>query len=155
MYLKKSLLIIALSIFILTSATAIAENNEKNASSIGSINFTDRTVYVLDHTSDPEEGNWITMGSPDEERRIQLPHPIKLTYYGPKAIEYGGASGTLYKDEDESYTITYPSNFSYLTHPVYLPGERVNMSFHGESCSERKCGDLLVQRNLGLRAWNL
>ena len=133
MYLKKSLLIIALIVFILTSATTIAGNSEKNVSPIGSINFTDRVVYVLDHTSDPAEGNWITLGYPYEERRIQLPHPIKLTYSGPKFKEYEGASGTLYKDEDESYTITYPSSSFYLTHPVYLPGEKVNMSFHGDS----------------------
>ena len=133
MYLKKSLLIIALIVFILTSATTIAGNSEKNVSPIGSINFTDRVVYILDHTSDPAEGNWITLGYPYEERRIQLPHPIKLTYSGPKFKEYEGASGTLYKDENESYTITYPSNSFYLTHPVYLPGEKVNMSFHGDS----------------------
>ncbi len=130
---KKSLLIIALTVFILTSATAIAGNNEKDVSPIGSINFTDRAVYVLDHTSDPEEGNWITMGYTYEGRMIQLPKPIKLTYSGPKFKEYGGASGTLYKDENESYTITYPSSSFYLTHPVYLPGEKVNMSFHGDS----------------------
>lgn len=133
MYLKKSLLIIALIVFILTSATTIAGNSEKNVSPIGSINFTDKVVYVLDHTSDPAEGNWITLGNPYEERRIQLPRPIKLTYSGPKFKEYEGASGTLYKDEDESYTITYPSSSFYLTHPVYLPGEKVNMSFHGDS----------------------
>ena len=130
---KKSLLIIALTVFILTSATAIAGNNEKDVSPIGSINFTDRVVYVLDHTSDPAEGNWITMESTYEARRIQLPQPINLTYSGPKFKEYGGASGTLYKDENESYTITYPSSSFYLTHPVYLPGEKVNMSFHGDS----------------------
>ncbi|MCO5383139.1 MAG: TIGR04279 domain-containing protein [Methanosarcina barkeri] len=130
---KKSLLIIALIVFILTSATTIAGNSEKNVSPIGNINFTDRVVYILDHTSDPTEGNWITLGYPYEERRIQLPHPIKLTYSGPKFKEYEGASGTLYKDENESYTITYPSSSFYLTHPVYLPGEKVNMSFHGDS----------------------
>ncbi|MGB9940840.1 TIGR04279 domain-containing protein [Methanosarcina sp.] len=131
---KRSLLIIALTLFILTSATAIADNNEKHANPIGDINFTDRVVYIVDHTSDPEEGNWITMGCPSEERKIQLPQPIKLTYSGLKFKKYGGASGTLYKDENESYTITYPSNSLYLTHPVYLPGENVNMSFHGD-CS--------------------
>jgi methanogen extracellular protein (TIGR04279 family)/PGF-pre-PGF domain-containing protein len=133
MDLKKSLLIIALIVFILTSATTIAGNSEKNVSRIGSINFTDRVVYILDHTSDPAEGNWITLGYPYEERRIQLPHPIKLTYSGPKFKEYERASGTLYKDENDSYTITYPSSSFYLTHPVYLPGEKVNMSFHGDS----------------------
>ncbi len=91
MYLKKSLLIIALIVFILTSATTIAGNSEKNVSPIGSINFTDRVVYILDHTSDPAEGNWITLGYPYEERRIQLPHPIKLTYSGPKFKEYEGS----------------------------------------------------------------
>ena len=130
---KKSLLIIALTLFILTSATAIAENNEKSVSPTGNINFTDRVVYVLDHTSDPEEGNWITMGCPSEGREIQLPQPIRFTYCGPKSIKYRGVSGTLYKSEDENYTITYPSTPTYYTHPVYLPDEEVNMSFHGDS----------------------
>ncbi|MDP4197102.1 MAG: TIGR04279 domain-containing protein [Bacteroidota bacterium] len=133
MYLKKSLLILALTLFILTSATTIAGNNEKSVSPIGNINFTDRVVYVLDHTSNPEEGNWITMGCPSEGRKIQLPQPIRFTYCGPKSTEYDGVSGTLYKSEDENYTITYPSTLTYCTHPIYLPGEEVNMSFHGDS----------------------
>jgi len=136
--LKKNLLTIAITIFILTSATALADNNEKDISPkdispIGSINFTDRVVYILDHTSDPDEGNWITIGYPDEERGIQLPRPIKITYRGPKSIEYGGVSGTLNKHEEESYTITYPSTSIYCTLPIYLPGENINVSFYGDS----------------------
>jgi methanogen extracellular protein (TIGR04279 family)/PGF-pre-PGF domain-containing protein len=134
MYLKKGLVLIALTFFILTSATAIASNDGKNGNIVGSVNFTDRIVYFLDHTSSPTEGNWITMESSSEEGRIQLPHPIKLTYCGPKFIEYGGVSGTLCKLQGENYTVTYPSNPTYLSHPVYLPGENVNMSFHGDSC---------------------
>ncbi|HET8687249.1 MAG TPA: TIGR04279 domain-containing protein [Methanosarcina sp.] len=124
---------IAFTLFILISATAIAENNEKGVSPIGNINFSDRVVYVLDHTSDPKEGNWITMVCPSEGREIQLPQPISFTYCGPKSIEYDGVSGTLYKSEDENYTITYPSTPAYCTYPVYLPREEVNMSFHGDS----------------------
>jgi hypothetical protein len=79
MYLKNSLLIVALGMFILASTTAIATTNETNLSHIGSINFTDKVVNVLDHTSNPDEGNWITMESPYERGRIQLPSPMNLT----------------------------------------------------------------------------
>lgn len=130
---RKSLLIIILTIFILTSAPAMAGGGKTDVTPVGNLDFTDKVVYFLDHTSDPAEGNWITMGCQNEGRRIQLPQPIKLTYNGPKHKEYGGASGTLNKDEEESYTITYPSTASYTTHPVYLSDEDVTMSFHGES----------------------
>lgn len=130
---KKSLLIIALTLVILTSATAIAQNNEKYVSPTGNINFTDRVVYFMNHTSDPEEGNWITMRCPSEGREIRLPQPISFTYCGPKSVEYGGVSGTLCKSDDENYTITYPSTPTYCIHPIYLLGEEVNMSFHGDS----------------------
>jgi methanogen extracellular protein (TIGR04279 family)/PGF-pre-PGF domain-containing protein len=138
MYLKKSILIIALSIFILSSTMAIADSNEKNLNHgknvdpIGSINFTDRVVFVLDHTNDPVNGNWIIMKSPHKEKRIQLPHPIKFTYSGPKSKEYKGISGILYVNEKSDYKVTYPSTSLYLTHPVYLPCENVSMSFYGE-----------------------
>ncbi|MDI9394636.1 MAG: TIGR04279 domain-containing protein [Euryarchaeota archaeon] len=102
------------------------------AKPIACLNFTDEVVYFLDHTSSPTDGNWIVMGNPKEGTRIQLPKPIKLTYNGPKHIEYDGVSGTLYKCEEESYTITYPSTKSYTTHPVFLPNEDVKMSFYGE-----------------------
>jgi methanogen extracellular protein (TIGR04279 family)/PGF-pre-PGF domain-containing protein len=114
----------------------MAGGGKTDVNPICAINFTDRVVYALDHTSDPDEGNWITVGCPYEGRRVQIPQPIKLTYSGPKYKAYEGASGTLYKDEDESYTITYPSTSRYCSHPVYLPGENVNMSFYGESCLE-------------------
>ncbi|MPM09058.1 hypothetical protein SDC9_55374 [bioreactor metagenome] len=130
---KKSLLILILAIFILTSAPAIAGGEKKDAEPIGNLSFTDRVVYFLDHTSDPAEGNWVTMGYPDKGTRIKLPEPIKITYNGPKHEEYGGTSGTLNKEEDEEYTIKYPSNSSYTTFPVFLPDENVTMSFHGES----------------------
>nr|WP_255680201.1 TIGR04279 domain-containing protein [Methanosarcina sp. DH2] len=136
--LRKSLLILILTVFILTSAPAMAGGGKTDVNPVGAINFTDRVVYALDHTSNPDEGNWITIGCPYEGRRVEVPRPIKLTYSGPKYKKYGGASGTLYKDEDESYTITYPSTSRYCTHPVYLPGENVNMSFYGESCLEGK-----------------
>jgi methanogen extracellular protein (TIGR04279 family)/PGF-pre-PGF domain-containing protein len=138
MHLKKRILIIALSIFILTSAMAIADSNEKNlnhekkANPIASINFSDRVVYVLDHANDPVNGNWIIMKSPHKEKRIQLPHPIKFTYSGPTSKEYKGVSGTMYMDEDGNYKVTYPSTPLYLTHPIYLPYENVSMSFYGE-----------------------
>ena len=106
---------------------------EIDVNPIGAINFTDRVVYFLDHTSNPEEGNWITLGNPCEGRRVQLPQPINLTYSGPKYKEYGGVSAALFKAEDENYTITYPSTLDYLSHPIYLPEENVTMSFHGES----------------------
>ena len=76
MPLRKSLLIVALGILILTSTTATAgnneksvvpiesinfidSNNEKSVVPIESINFIDRVVYVLDHTSNPTQGNWL------------------------------------------------------------------------------------------------
>ena len=136
--LRKSLLIIILTIFILTSAPAMAGGGKTDVTPVGNLNFTDKVVYFLDHTSDPAEGNWIIMGCPHEGRRVQLPQPIKLTYNGPKHKDYGGASGTLNKEDGESCTITYPSTASYTTHPVYLPDEDVTMSFHGESGLEGK-----------------
>jgi len=131
--LRKNLLILILTIFILTSAPAMAGGGKTNVTPVGNLNFTDKVVYFLDHTSDPAEGNWITMGCPNEGRKVQLPQSIKLTYNGPKHKDYGGASGTLNKEDGESCTITYPSTASYTTHPVYLPDEDVTMSFHGES----------------------
>ncbi len=130
---KKKLLIIALGIFILTSAIAIAGDNETDLISMGSTNFSDRVVQILNHNSDPEEGNWITMGIPSEEREIQLPKQIKLKYSGPKYAEYGVASGSLSRDGNGSYTVNYPSTSSYLNYPVYLPGDNISMSFHGDS----------------------
>lgn len=135
---RKSLLILILTIFILTSAPAMAGGGNTDVTPVGNLNFTDKVVYFLDHTSDPDEGNWITMGSQNNDRSIQLPQPIELTYSGPKYKKYGGASGTLNKEEGESYTITYPSSDSYTTHPVYLSDEDVTMSFHGESGLEGK-----------------
>lgn len=103
-----------------------------DATPIGNLNFSDKVVYFLDHTSDPVEGNWITLGSPNEGRRVQLPQKLKFTYNGPKYMEYSGVLGILNKDEEESYTIKYPSTApSYTTHPVYLPDENVTLSFHG------------------------
>ena len=130
---KKSLLIVVLGILILTSTTATANNNEKSVVPIGSINFTDRVVYVLDHTNNPTQGNWIIMGNPFAETRIQLPHPIKITYKGPKHIEFGGASGTLYKDKNGKLTVNYPSAYVYRTLPIYQPGEDAVMFFFGEA----------------------
>ena len=141
---KESLLIIVFGIFILTSATAIARNDNSlpyeipNGTSFSSINFTDKVVYILNHTSDPSEGNWITMGSPYEERRIQLPQPITIKYSGPKFGDYKGVSWNLSSSNDRNYTINYPSTSSYTTLPVYLPGEKVNMSFFGASALEGK-----------------
>jgi hypothetical protein len=140
-YLKKKLLIIALGIFILTSATAIADDNEIDLSPIGSANFSDRSIYVLDHNNNPEEGNWITMETPCGGRKIQLPKEIKITYSGPNYMGYNGASGNLFKDQEDAHTINYPSTSSYLNYPVYLPGEDVSMSFHGQSDLE---GDVNV-----------
>jgi len=134
--LRKSLLIFMLTAFILTSVPAMAGDGDTDVNPLGTINFTDRVVYFLDHTSDPDEGNWIAIGYPDEGRRVQLPQPIKLTYSGPKYKEYEGASRTLYKDEDESCTITYPTTSRYCSHPVYLPGENVSISFYGEPLLE-------------------
>ncbi|MDD3245415.1 MAG: TIGR04279 domain-containing protein [Methanosarcina sp.] len=130
---RKSLLILILTIFVLTSAPAMAGGGKTDVNSVGNLNFTDKVVYFLDHTSDPDEGNWITMGCPDEARSIQLPQPIELTYNGPKYKEYGGASGTLNKEEGESYTITYPSTSPYCTHPIYLPTDDVTISYYGKS----------------------
>ncbi|WP_239451127.1 TIGR04279 domain-containing protein [Methanosarcina horonobensis] len=133
-----------MAILVLTSAPAMAGGEKKNAESIGNLNFTDKAVYFVDHTSDPAEGNWITMGCPNEGTRIQLPEPIKITYNGPKHKEFGGASGTLNKEEDESYTIKYPSTASYITHPVYLPTENVTMSFHGESSLKKQEAEIYL-----------
>ncbi|WP_235284200.1 TIGR04279 domain-containing protein [Methanosarcina sp. 1.H.A.2.2] len=158
--LKKGLLILIVTAFVLTSVLAMAEggiidvkNDEKtdaktDVNPIGAINFTDRVVYFLNHTSDPDEGNWITLGNPDNETRVQLPQPINLTYSGPKYKEYGGVSATLFKAEDENYTITYPStSASYTTHPIYLPGENVTMSFHGENGLEGDVEIYLIKVN--------
>ena len=131
--LKKSLLILIFTIFVLTSAPAMAGGGKTDVNPVGNLNFTDRVVYFLDHTSNPEEGNWIAMGCPNKARSIQLPQPIELTYNGPTSKKYGGASGTLNKEEGESCTITYPSTSRYCTHPIYLPTDDVTMSFYGES----------------------
>ncbi|WP_410508139.1 TIGR04279 domain-containing protein [Methanosarcina hadiensis] len=122
-----------MGVLILTSSPAMAGGGKTDAQQIANLNFTDKVVYFLDHTGDPAEGNWITMGCPNEGTRIKLPKPIKLTYNGPKHEEYGGVSGTLNKEETESYTITYPSTSSYTTHPIFISGENVTLSFHGES----------------------
>ena len=132
--------------FILTSATALANDNnsceintpsnESGTLSFSSINLTDEVVYVLDHTSDPSGGNWITMGSPYEGRGIQLPQPITITYSGPRFGNSKGVSWNLSSSNDRSYTMNYPSTSSYATLPVYLPGEKVNMSFFGDSSLE-------------------
>lgn len=142
--LRKSLLILILTIFILTSAPAMAGGGKTDVNQLGNINFTDKVVYFQSHTSDPAEGNWITMGCPNEGRRVQLPQPIKLTYNGPKYVEYSGASGILNKDEEKSYTITYPSTDSYTTLPVYLPDEDLSMSFHGETGLEGENVDIYL-----------
>lgn len=132
--LRKSLLILILTIFILTSAPVMAGGvSPWSASPIGNLSFNDKVVYFLDHTSNPVEGNWITLGHPFEGNRIQLPQSIKLTYEGTNHVTYEGVSGTLNKEEGESYTITYPSIPPYTTHPVYLPDEKVTMSFFGET----------------------
>jgi len=132
--LRKSLLVLILTVLILTSAPAMAGGGKTDIKPVATLNFTDKVVYFLDHNSDPTEGNWITLGCPNEGTRIQLPEPIKVTYNGTKYKEFGGASWKLNKDADESYTIKYPSTSSYTTHPVYLPDEEVTMSFHGDSC---------------------
>ncbi len=98
-----------------------------------SINFTDKVVYILNHTSDLSEGNWIEMESPSEGRNIQLPQPITVTYSGPKFEDYGGVSWNLSSDENVNYTLNYSSLSPCTTFPVYLPGENVNMSFFGNS----------------------
>jgi len=123
--LRKSLLtLLALTIFILSSATAVACEAEP----IANLTFGDMEVYFLDHTGNLEEGNWISLGGPAGVSEIRLPDPIHLIYNGSKSREYGGVSATLYKDADEEYTVSYP----YTTHPVYLPDENVTMSFLGE-----------------------
>jgi methanogen extracellular protein (TIGR04279 family)/PGF-pre-PGF domain-containing protein len=130
---RKSLLILILAVLVITSTPAMAGGEKTDVDPVGSLDFTDKVVYFLDHTSNPDKGNWITLGSPSDETRVQLPEPIKITYNGPKHEEYGGVAGTLYIKDKKSYTITYPSTSSYATHPVYLPDENVTMSFHGES----------------------
>ncbi|WP_292380558.1 TIGR04279 domain-containing protein, partial [Methanosarcina sp. UBA289] len=142
---RNGLLIIVLTLFILASATTVAQGNEKSVSSIGNISFTDRVVYVLNHTSNPEEGNWIIMGNPHTGIRVQLPHPIKFTYNGPKHVEFEGVSGTLYKEENKSFTINYPSAYAYSTLPIYLRGEEVKMSFYGESGLKGKVDIFLIK----------
>jgi hypothetical protein len=157
MYLKTSLLIIILCIFILTSATVFAQdnacnvnntNNESNPDngtnqinvsddlSFSQINLNGEVFYILDHTGDLSGGNWITMGNPSSGRRIQLPQPIAITYSGPRFMKHGGVFGTLSSGDNKSYTINYPSAPSYTTLPIYLPGENVNMSFFGASALE-------------------
>ncbi len=118
------LILLALTIFILSSATAVACEAEP----IANLTFGDMEVYFLDHTGNPEEGNWISLGGPAGVSEIRLPSPIKITYDGPKSRGYGGVSATLHKGAEEAYTVSYP----YTTHPVYLPDENVTMSFRGE-----------------------
>ncbi|MGB9928968.1 MAG: TIGR04279 domain-containing protein, partial [Methanosarcina sp.] len=133
---KKSLLVIALNIFLLTCATAIAcdcGNDESGLSFIGNASFRDRTVHALDHTNSPEEGNWIILNPQNDDRVIKVPKPLKFTYSGPKSIEYGQASAALNKNEDEPYIVEYPASADYQYWPVYLPGENVKMSFFGQS----------------------
>jgi methanogen extracellular protein (TIGR04279 family) len=103
-----------------------------------SMKFTDKVVYFLNHTSDPSEGNWITLGSPDDVRRIQLPQPLNITYSGPSSEEYGGVFANLSSDSDGNYTMNFPSDASYSTLPVYLPDDKVNMSFFGDSSLKGK-----------------
>lgn len=141
---RKSQLIIILAVLVLTSVPAMAGGERKVSEPIANLNFTDKVVYFLDHTSDPAEGNWIVMGCPNEGTRIQLPEPIKFTYNGPKHKEYGRAAGTLNKDEEESYTITYPSTNSYTTHPIFLPTEKVEMSFYGEPNLENETVEIYL-----------
>ena len=105
MYLKTNLSIIIICIFIFTSAIAIANddnaingNNTSNVSSnlsFSSVNLSGEVIYVLDHTSDPSGGNWITLESSSEIRRIQLPQPITITYSGPRSVKHGGGSVNL------------------------------------------------------------
>ncbi len=137
MYLKTNRLIIILCIFILTSTTAIANDdnvfNGNNTSNVSRVNLSGEVIYVLDHTSDPSEGNWITLESSSERRKIQLPQPITITYSGPRSVKHGEGSVNLSSSNNENYTISYPSTPSYTTLPVYLPGENVSMSFFGDS----------------------
>jgi len=98
-----------------------------------SINFTDKVVYILNHTSDLSEGNWIEMESPSEGRNIQLPQPMTITYSGPGFEEYGGVSWNLSSEDNVNYTLNYSSLSPRTTFPVYLPGENVNLSFFGNS----------------------
>jgi methanogen extracellular protein (TIGR04279 family)/PGF-pre-PGF domain-containing protein len=147
--LRKSQLILILAILVLTSTPVMASSAPtvaccEETETIANLNFTDKVVYFLDHTSDPAEGNWIVMGCPNEGTRIQLPTPMKLTYNGPKHMEYGGAKGALNKCEEESYTITYPSTRSYTTHPIFLPTEKVEMSFYGEPALENETVDIYL-----------
>jgi hypothetical protein len=146
-YLKKDLSIIVLGMLILTSSTAIASDvdiqdlyscgnctpQDVNNLSFSSVNFTDEVVYVLDHTSDPLEGNWISMGSQDGGNRIQLPQPMTITYSGPRSGNYKGVSWNLSSGNDLTYKINYPSTSSYNCFPVYLPNKSVIMSFFGNS----------------------
>jgi len=147
--LKKNLVIIALSIFLLTSAIAIAcdcedEYGEQNSNFIGSVNFSERNVHFLDHTNSPESGNWIVLAGPNSTRTIQLPKEVNFTYSGPKSIEYRSISASMNKSENETYTVQYPSASAYKTWPVYLPGENVTISFFGESSLKGKTIEIFL-----------
>jgi hypothetical protein len=50
----------------------MAGSEKTDAKSIGNLNFTDRVVYFLDHTNDPAEGNWITMGFQNEKKGLNF-----------------------------------------------------------------------------------
>ena len=161
MYLKTNLLIIILSIFILTSTTALANDNACNGSntnngsnanngsnpinvsddlSFSRISLNGEVIYVLDHTGDPSGGNWITLETPSVERSIQLPKTIAITYSGPRSVKHGGVFGTLSSDNNKNYTVNYPTTSAYTTLPIYLPGEKVNMSFFGTSALDGNVG---------------
>ena len=46
--------------------------------------FADKIVYFLNHTSDPSEGNWITMGSPDDVRKDPASSADKYHVFRPE-----------------------------------------------------------------------
>ena len=77
---RKSLLVCILAVLVLTSAPALAGGgntgvypignctnvcpigNCTSLNPIGNLEFTDKVVYCPGHTSDPKDGNWITLG---------------------------------------------------------------------------------------------
>ncbi|MFZ2498125.1 TIGR04279 domain-containing protein [Methanosarcina sp.] len=122
----------------ITKEITILPEEYSDSTNFMSINFTDKVVYFLNHTSDLSEGNWIEMGSLYEGRNIQLPQPITITYSGQKFENYGGVSWNQSSGDNVNYTLNYSSFSPRTTFPVYLPDENVNMSFFGNSSLKGK-----------------
>ncbi|MGE5409959.1 MAG: hypothetical protein ACM3MI_03290, partial [Clostridiales bacterium] len=88
---------------IMQRITVLGKVPDSSDMSFLGIKFSDKVVYVLNHTADPLEGNWISLGSPYNGCRIQLPQPVSFSYSGPRFGKYGGVSANLSSGGNGSY----------------------------------------------------